>query len=90
MKPNHRLALAVLVGVAIGVAGGMAIHAQQVKTPPVYLISEADAITDLTAIKTYGERSGPRLRLSIAITTLSLLAVKPRASMAKPRHRALS
>jgi uncharacterized protein (DUF1330 family) len=46
----------VLASVSIGVAGGKAIHAQQVKTAPVYLISEADAITDLTAIKKYGEK----------------------------------
>lgn len=56
MKTNHKLALAVLASVSIGVAGGKAIHAQQVKTAPVYLISEADAITDLTAIKKYGEK----------------------------------
>jgi len=56
MKTDHKLALAVLASVSIGVAGGKAIHAQQVKTAPVYLISEADAITDLTAIKKYGEK----------------------------------
>jgi uncharacterized protein (DUF1330 family) len=61
MKPNHRLALAVLVGVLIGAAGAMAIAAQQVKTPPVYLISEANAIKDLTAIKTYGGKVGATL-----------------------------
>jgi uncharacterized protein (DUF1330 family) len=52
MKTNHKVALAVLVSVPIGVAGGRAIHAQQAKT--AYLISEADIITDLTAIKEYG------------------------------------
>jgi uncharacterized protein (DUF1330 family) len=56
MKANHRLVLAVLVSVSIGAAGGMAIHAQQVKTTPAYLISEADAITDFAAIKKYGEK----------------------------------
>ena len=56
MKTNRILALAVLASVAIGVAGGRAIHAQQSKTPPAYLISEADAITDLTAIQKYGEK----------------------------------
>jgi uncharacterized protein (DUF1330 family) len=56
MKTNHKLALAVLASVSIGAAGGRAIHAWQVKTPPAYVISEADAITDLTAIKKYGEK----------------------------------
>jgi len=31
MKTNHKLVLAVLVGISIGVAGGKAIHAQQEK-----------------------------------------------------------
>ena len=55
METNRKLALAVLASVAIGVAGGRAIHAQQSKTPPAYFISEADAITDLTAQKGYEE-----------------------------------
>ena len=61
MKTNCKLALAVLVSVLIGAVGGMTIHAQQVKTPPAYLISEADAITDLTAIRKYGEKVGETL-----------------------------
>jgi uncharacterized protein (DUF1330 family) len=56
MKTNHKLVLAVLLSISIGAAGARAIHAQQVKTAPVYLISEADAITDLAAIKKYGEK----------------------------------
>jgi uncharacterized protein (DUF1330 family) len=56
MKTNQRLALAVLAGVLIGVAGAAGIHAQQVQTPPAYLISEADTVTDPTAIKKYGEK----------------------------------
>ena len=56
MKTNLRLALAVLAGVLIGVAGAAGIHAQQAQTPPAYLVSEADTITDLTAIKKYGEK----------------------------------
>ena len=53
MKTN-KLALAVLASVSVGAAGDRAIHAQQVKTAPAYLISEADTIKDLTAIKEYG------------------------------------
>jgi len=56
MKTTHKLALAVLAGVLIGVAGARMIHAQQAKTSPAYLISEADAITDPSAIKKYGEK----------------------------------
>jgi uncharacterized protein (DUF1330 family) len=56
MKTNYKFMLAVLAGLAIGAAGGRAIHAQQAKSPPAYLISEADAITDFTAIKNYGEK----------------------------------
>jgi uncharacterized protein (DUF1330 family) len=54
MKTNHKLALAVLASVSVGAAGDRAIHAQQVKTAPAYLISEADTIKNLTAIKEYG------------------------------------
>src|ERR1700729_2082039 len=54
MKTNHKLALAVLTSVLVGAAGDRAIHAQQVKTAPAYLISEADTIKDLMAIKEYG------------------------------------
>jgi hypothetical protein len=73
MKTNLKLALAVLAGVSIGAAGGRTIHGQQLKTPPAYIISEADAITDLAAIKQYGDmerRYRERWHLSMAITTL--------------------
>lgn len=55
MKTNHKLALALLVGASIGVAGATAIHARQVTPPPAYLISEVDSI-DLTGIQKYGEK----------------------------------
>lgn len=45
MKANHKLALAVLAGVSIGVAGATAIHAQQAKVPPGYFIAEVE-VTD--------------------------------------------
>ena len=56
MKSNYKLLIGVVAGVLVGAAGSNATHGQQVKTPPVYLISEADAITDLTAIKEYGAK----------------------------------
>ena len=54
MNTNHKLVLAVLAGASIGAAGGISIHAQQIATAPTYVISEADAITDPTAVKKYG------------------------------------
>ena len=43
MKTHLKLALAVLAGVSIGVAGAAAIHAQQAKkTPPGYVIAEVE------------------------------------------------
>jgi uncharacterized protein (DUF1330 family) len=55
MKTNHKLVLAVLVGILIGVAGAKTIHAQQEKAPPGYVISEADAILDIPAVQKYGQ-----------------------------------
>lgn len=56
MKSNCKLLVGVVVGLLAGATGNNAIHGQQVKTPPVYLISEADAITDPAAIKEYGAK----------------------------------
>jgi uncharacterized protein (DUF1330 family) len=55
MESNHKLALAVLAGVAIGVAGANAIHAQQAKAPPAYVISEVD-VTDPATFQKYAEK----------------------------------
>jgi uncharacterized protein (DUF1330 family) len=55
MKTNHKLTLAVLAGVAIGVAGASAIHAQQVKNPPAYVIGEVE-VTDPATMRKYGEK----------------------------------
>jgi uncharacterized protein (DUF1330 family) len=55
MKTNRKLAVAVLAGVAIGVAGAQAIPAQQVKTPPGYFIAEV-AVTDVPTMQKYGEK----------------------------------
>jgi len=55
MKMNHKLVLAVLVGILIGVAGAKTIHAEQEKVPPGYVISEADAIVDMAAVQKYGQ-----------------------------------
>jgi uncharacterized protein (DUF1330 family) len=55
MKPNHKVAVAVFAGIAIGAAGAHAIHAQQVKTPAGYVIAEVD-VTDPDAYKKYAEK----------------------------------
>ena len=55
MNSNHKLAIAVLAGFSIGVAGAHAIRAQQVKTPPGYVIAEVD-VTDPEAFKKYAEK----------------------------------
>jgi uncharacterized protein (DUF1330 family) len=56
VKSNYKLFIGAVVGVLVGAAGINAIHGQQVKTLPVYVISEADAITDPTGIKEYGAK----------------------------------
>jgi uncharacterized protein (DUF1330 family) len=56
MKANLKLALAVLAGVSIGVAGARAIHAQQVKTGPGYVIAEVE-VTDLPTLQKYGAKA---------------------------------
>jgi uncharacterized protein (DUF1330 family) len=61
VKWNYKLFLGVVAGVLIGAAGNNAIHSQQVKAAPVYVISEADAITDPAGIKEYGAKVGETL-----------------------------
>jgi uncharacterized protein (DUF1330 family) len=51
VKWNYTLFIGVVTGVLIGAAGNSAIHGQQVKTSPVYVISEVNEITDLTSLK---------------------------------------
>jgi len=42
VKTNLKLTLAVLAGISIGLAAAQAIHAQQPKTPPAYVIAEVE------------------------------------------------
>ena len=55
MKTKYKLALAMLAGVSIGVAGAEAIRAQQVKTPPAYVIAEVD-VMDTTTFQKYADK----------------------------------
>jgi hypothetical protein len=56
VKTNYKLALAVLAGVSIGVVGAKAIHAQQTKTRPGYVIAEIE-VTDPATLQKYGEKA---------------------------------
>ncbi len=44
-----------MIGVSIGAIGGFAIRGQQVKTPPGYVIAEAE-VTNPEALQKYGEK----------------------------------
>jgi len=51
VKSNHKVLIGVVAGILSGAAGSGAIHGQQIKTQPAYVISEANEITDLTSLK---------------------------------------
>ena len=55
MKANQKPIFILLVGVLAGLISGLSIRGQQAKTPPGYLITEAE-ITDPAALQTYGEK----------------------------------
>jgi uncharacterized protein (DUF1330 family) len=55
MKKTHKLALAILAGISIGVTGAIAIHAQQVRTPPAYVVAELD-VTDPVTYQKYSAK----------------------------------
>ena len=56
MKSSYKLLIALLAGLLVGAAGMSAMHGQQAKTSPVYVISEAETIKDATAVKNYGAK----------------------------------
>ena len=51
MKPNHKLILVMLTGVALGVVGGTAIQAQQAKPAPGYVVAEVEVNDSATFAK---------------------------------------
>jgi uncharacterized protein (DUF1330 family) len=53
VKSNFKVLLGVVAGVLAGAAVNHEIHGQPVQTPPVYIVSEVDAITDPAAIREY-------------------------------------
>jgi len=56
MQTHLKLALAVLAGLSMGVAGAAAIHVQRTKTPPGYVIAEVE-VTNPTTMQEYGEKA---------------------------------
>jgi uncharacterized protein (DUF1330 family) len=58
-KTSRQLALAMAAGVAIGVAGAVAVQAQQSKKPPGYVIAEVE-VNDLATLQKYGDKA-PRI-----------------------------
>jgi len=55
LNTKGNLALAVLAGISIGALSVMAIHAQEIKTPPAYLLAETE-VTDRAAFQQYAEK----------------------------------
>ena len=55
MKTKGNLAVAVLSGISIGAVSVMAVHAQEAKTAPAYLIAETD-VTDRATFQKYAEK----------------------------------
>jgi uncharacterized protein (DUF1330 family) len=56
VKTKYKLALAVLAGVLVGVAGARAIYAQQAKTRPGYVIAEIE-VTEPVTLQKYAEKA---------------------------------
>ena len=51
MKPNHKLVLVMLAGIALGGAGATAINAQQAKPVPGYVVAEVEVNDTATFAK---------------------------------------
>ena len=56
MESYYKLLVGVVAAVLVAAAGNNIAHAQQAKTSTVYVISEADTITDPIGIKEYGAK----------------------------------
>jgi uncharacterized protein (DUF1330 family) len=53
---SYKVIVAALAGLVAGTAAGRAIYGQLARPTPVYVISEADEVTDLAALKDYGSK----------------------------------
>src|ERR1700690_1099403 len=56
MKTSRWLALAVLVGIMIGVAGAVAIQVERRNKPPGYVIAEVE-VNDLATLRKHGDKA---------------------------------
>lgn len=88
MKTNLKLTLALAAGVSIGVAGANAIHAQQAKTAPGYVIAEVE-MTDPNpnALQKYGEKVPQIIAAFNGHYVVRGGAVQPRGRSAKGLNR---
>jgi uncharacterized protein (DUF1330 family) len=57
MKSNYKLLVATCAGILVGIAANVAVQGQQLNTmyndPPLYFVSEVNAVTDTDALKAY-------------------------------------
>jgi uncharacterized protein (DUF1330 family) len=56
VKTNYKIILGMLIGSVIGAAGISAIHAQQTKVLPAYVIAEVE-VTDPATFKEYADKT---------------------------------
>ena len=55
-RVNCRIALVLLAGILIGVAGARLVQAQRTRTAPAYVIAEVE-VNDPTTLQKYGEKA---------------------------------
>ena len=75
MNTNGKLALTVLAGISIGAMSVMAIHAQEAKTPPAYLIAETE-IADRDAFQKWAEKVPETAPFRGSFTDLGIRAAR--------------
>ena len=75
MNTKGNLAVAVLAGISIGAVSVMAVHAQEAKTPPAYLIAETE-VTVRAAFQNYAEKVPETLAPFRVVSTMSSVAAR--------------
>ena len=82
MRSSHKLAIALVAGVALGGAVIQGLHAQS--APPVYVVVNIDAVTDPEGFKALPAKSGPRRWLLSAASTSYVLRKSPHSMEVRP------